>query len=76
MFTMAQNTAGPDLIQSPGWRQASQVFLLFVVAMLFANALFVFMESKLGLYSYFAAAPLQQLQWLSQPLQWVCRIIT
>ncbi len=70
---MAHRTVSTDLIQSPGWRQAGQAFLLFILAMLFANTLFLLLESKLGLYSYFAAP---QLQLLTQPLQWFCQVTT
>ncbi len=70
---MAQSSVQSDLIQSPGWRQAGQVFLLFMLAMLFANALLLLLASKHGLYSY-SAAP--QLQLLTQPIQWFCQILT
>ena len=69
---MAQSSVHSDLIQSPSWRQAGQVFLLFVLAMLFANALILLLESKLGLYSYFAAP---QLELLTQPIQWLCQVM-
>ncbi len=70
---MAQSSVNSDLIQSPGWRQAGQVFMLFVLAMLFANALLLLLESRLSLYSYFAAP---QLELLTQPIQWFCRVMT
>ncbi len=69
---MARGSVSSDLIQSPGWRQAGLVFLQFTLFMLFANMLLLLLESKLGLYSYFAATPLQQ---LSQPLQWFCQVM-
>ncbi len=70
---MAQSSVQSDLIQSPGWRQAGQVFLLFMLAMLFANTLLLLLESKLGLYIYFAAP---QLHVLTQPIQWFWQILT
>ncbi|WP_430456658.1 hypothetical protein [Rheinheimera sp.] len=70
---MAPNTVNSDLIQSPGWRQAGQVFMLFILAMLFANALLLLLESRLGLYSYFAAP---QLELLTLPIQWFCQVMT
>ncbi len=70
---MAHSSVNSDLIQSPGWRQAGQVFMLFVLAMLFANVLLLLLESRLGLYSYFAAP---QLQLLTQPIQWFCQVMT
>lgn len=69
---MAKSSVSTDLIESPGWRQAGQVFLLFILAMLCANGLILLLESKLGLYSYFAAP---QLELITQPLQWFCQVL-
>jgi hypothetical protein len=63
---MPQWPVNTEQIQAPGLRQAGQVFLIFTLAMLFANALLLLLESQLGLYSYFAAAPLE---WLD-PASW------
>ncbi len=64
---MPQWPVNTEQIQAPGLRQAGQVFLIFTLVMIFANALLLILESQLGLYSYFAAAPLE----LLNPIRWV-----